>query len=92
MLLMLQMRLLRLLKNSIALSATAIPVIAAGGHILPLKEGDLVEYRCPMTGLSRLGMILVCNQARMFYITVFDVEKGKKIWIRSQNIVRLKRA
>ena len=83
---------LRLCMRSVALSANVIPVIAAGGLTLPLKEGDLVEYRCPMTGLLRLGMILVCNQALMFYITIFDVEKGKKIWIRSQNIVRLKRA
>ena len=82
---------LRLCMRNVALSANAIPVIAAGGLTLPLKEGDLVEYRCPMTGLLRLGMILVCNQALMFYITIFDVEKGKKIWIRSQNIIRIKR-
>ncbi len=78
------------MKKANARCVNAIPVIAAGGHILPLKRGDLVEYRCPMTGFLRLGMILVCNQALMFYISVFDVEKGEKIWIRSQNIIRLK--
>jgi hypothetical protein len=91
MLFMLQMRLLRL-RMSIALHASATPVIVAGGRTLPLKKGDLIEYRCPMTGMLRLGMILVCNQALLFYITVFDIEKGKEVWIRSQNIIALKDA
>jgi hypothetical protein len=70
--------------------ATATPVIVDGGRMLPLKKGDLVEYRCPFTGDICLGMILVCNEALMFYASVYDIEKGKVIWIRSTNILKLK--
>ena len=65
-------------------------MIVAGGHIIPLKIGDLIEYRSPKTGLVCLGMILLCNEALLFYISVYDVKEGRPVWIRSQNVLRLK--
>ena len=70
--------------------ANATPVIVDGGRTLPLTKGDLIEYRCPLTGIISLGMVLVCDQALLFYISIYDIEKGKKVWIRSQNVIRLK--
>lgn len=77
-------------KNNAAQPAAATRVIVDGGHTLPLRKGDLVEYLCPNTGVVSLGVILVCNQAMLFYITIHDVKKGKEVWIKSQNILRLK--
>jgi hypothetical protein len=57
--------------------------------MLPVKKGDLVTYLNPFTGQESLGMILCCNQALMFYVVVYDVEEGRKNWIRSQSILRL---
>jgi hypothetical protein len=65
-------------------------VIVDGGIIIPIKKGDIVEFRCPVTGMISLGMILVCNQALMFHISVHDIKRGKTIWIRSYNILKLK--
>jgi len=65
-------------------------VIVDGGRTLPIEVGDLVEFMCPFDGKERLGMILVCNQAMLFYIVVYDVSEGRKYWIRSQNILRLR--
>ena len=85
---------MRLLQTWIAKNhaqfASATPVTVAGGHTLPIKSGDIVEYRCPLTGLISLGMVLTCNQALMFYISVYDIKEGKKTWIRAHNILRLK--
>jgi|ETNvirenome_2_30_1030614.scaffolds.fasta_scaffold235882_1 hypothetical protein len=69
---------------------TVTHVIVDGGHTLPIKIGDLIDFRCPYTGTIRLGMILTCNQALLFYIVVYDVSEGRKYWIRSQNILRLR--
>jgi hypothetical protein len=85
------MRLLLWIKPSIAAQlANATPVIVDGGRTLPLKKGDLIEYRCPLTGYLCLGMILVCNEALMFYTSVYDIKKGRVVWIRSTNILRLR--
>ncbi len=70
--------------------ANVTHVIVAGGRTLPIKIGDLIDFRCPYTGRIRLGMILTCNQALLFYIVVYDVSEGRKYWIRSQNILRLR--
>jgi hypothetical protein len=85
-----RVRLLRIELSNTAQFATVTPVIVDGGHMLPLKKGDIVEYRCLSTGSICLGMILVCNQAMMFYISVYDIEKGRVVWIRSTNILRLR--
>ena len=75
---------------SAAAHVTVTHVIVAGGRMLPIKIGDLIDFRCPFTGVVRLGMILSCDQALLFYIVVYDVSEGRKYWIRSQNILRLR--
>ncbi len=65
-------------------------MIVGGGHTLPIEVGGLVELLCPFDGTVRLGMILVCNQALLFFIVVYEVSEGRKYWIRSQNILRLR--
>lgn len=68
-----------------------ILAIAAGGLAKLLKKGDLIQYRCPMTGTMALGIIIVCDRELLLDIVVHNIKEARIDWITVKNITRLVR-